>query len=183
MRIHPKKFRRPVDTGPEYRANLQITAPEVRVIDENGENMGVLSTAAAVAAAQERGYDLVEVDPRPVPPICKILNLGQFKYEREREARKKKSKAKSVEVKGIRLSPRIGQHDLETRLRTAESFLEDGDKVKVEIILRGREKAFAHLARGVIESFIKQLGEKCPLTIEQPIQVQGGQLTGIVGKK
>jgi len=183
MRIHPKKFRRPVETAPQYRANQQIIAPEVRVIDENGENLGVLNTAEAVAAAQERGYDLVEVDPRPVPPICKILNLGQFKYEREREARKKKSKAKSVEVKGIRLSPRIGQHDLETRLRTAESFLEDGDKVKVEIILRGREKAFAHLARGVIEKFVQMMQEKYPLNIEQPITVQGGQLTTIVGKK
>jgi translation initiation factor IF-3 len=119
----------------------------------------------------------------PVPPICKILNLGQFKYEREREARKKKSKAKSVEVKGIRLSPRIGQHDLETRFRTAESFLEDGDKVKVEIILRGREKAIAHLARGVIENFVKMLQEKYSLVVEQPIMVQGGQLTTIVGKK
>ena len=183
MRIHPKKFRRPVEVAPLYRANQQILAPEVRVIDENGENLGVLPTAQALATAQERGYDLVEVDPRPVPPICKILNLGQFKYEREREARKKKSKAKSVEVKGIRLSPRIGQHDLETRLRTAESFLEEGNKVKVEIILRGREKAFAHLARGVIESFVKQLGEKYPLNTEQPIQAQGGQLTTIVGKK
>lgn len=183
MRIHPKKFRRPVEVAPLYRANQQILAPEVRVIDENGENLGVLPTAQALATAQERGYDLVEVDPRPVPPICKILNLGQFKYEREREARKKKSKAKSVEVKGIRLSPRIGQHDLETRLRTAESFLEEGNKVKVEIILRGREKAFAHLARGVIESFVKQLNEKYPLNTEQPIQAQGGQLTTIVGKK
>ena len=160
-----------------------IRVPQVRVVDEEGAQRGVMPTPEALRLAQERGYDLVEVDPRPVPPICKILNLGQFKYEREREARKKKSKAKSVEVKGIRLSPRIGQHDLETRLRTAESFLEDGDKVKVEIILRGREKAFAHLARGVIENFVKMLQEKYSLAVEQPIQAQGGQLTTIVGKK
>lgn len=183
MRIHPKKFHRPVETAPLYRANQQILAPEVRVIDENGVNMGVLSTMQAVAIAQERGYDLVEVDPRPQPPIAKILNLGQFKYEREREMRKQKAKAKQVEVKGIRLSPRIGAHDLETRMRLAEKFLEEGDKLRIEIILRGRERAHAELAKGVIASFVSQLQQKFPLTVEQPIQAQGGQLTTIVGKK
>jgi translation initiation factor IF-3 len=183
MRIHPKKFHRPVDTGPQYRANQQIIAPECRVIDEHGVNLGVLPTMQAVATAQERGYDLVEVDPRPQPPICKILNLGQFKYERERELRKQKAKAKQVEVKGIRLSPRIGAHDLETRLRLAERFLDEGDKLRIEIILRGRERAHADLAKGVIASFVSKLSQKYALTTEQPIQVQGGQLTTIVGKK
>lgn len=183
MRIHPKKFHRPVEQAPLYRANQQILAPEVRVIDENGVNLGVLPTMQAVATAQERGYDLVEVDPRPQPPIAKILNLGQFKYEREREMRKQKAKAKQVEVKGIRLSPRIGAHDLETRMRLAERFLEEGDKLRIEIILRGREKAHADLARGVIAGFVSQLQQKFPLTVEQPIQAQGGQLTTIVGKK
>jgi translation initiation factor IF-3 len=183
MRIHPRRNRRPVETGPQYRANMQISAPEVRVIDENGSNMGVLPTAQAVSIAQERGYDLVEVDPRPQPPIAKILNLGQFKYEKEREARKQKSKAKQIEVKGIRLSPRIGAHDLETRLRLAEKFLEEGDKIRVEIILRGREKAHADLARGVIESFVEQLRRKYGLVVEQPVQNQNGQLTTILGRK
>ncbi len=183
MRIHPKKFRRPVEVAPLYRANSQILSPEVRVIDETGVNLGVLPTAQALGIAQERGYDLVEVDPRPQPPIAKILNLGQFKYEREREMRKQKAKAKQVEVKGIRLSPRIGAHDLETRMRLAERFLDEGDKLRIEIILRGREKAHSELAKGVIQGFVKQLQEKFPLNIEQAIQVQGGQLTMIVGKK
>ncbi len=183
MRIHPRRNRRPVETGPQYRSNSQILAPEVRVIDETNTNLGVMPTASAIATAAERGYDLVEVDPRPVPPICRILNLGQFKYEKEREARKQKSKAKQVEVKGIRLSPRIGAHDLETRMRTAETFIEEGNKVRIEIILRGREKAHAGLARGVIENFVVQLGKKFPLVVEQPVQAQGGQLTSIVGKK
>lgn len=183
MRIHPKKFRRPEPVGPQYKANQQITSPEVRVIDENGVNLGVLSTMQAIGIAQERGYDLVEVDPRPQPPICKILNLGQFKYEREREARKQKAKAKQVEIKGIRLSLRIGVHDLETRLRLAERFIEEGDKIKVEIILRGRERAHADLARSVIANFVSQLSQKFPLNTEQPITAQGGQLTTILGKK
>lgn len=173
----------PVEVAPLYRANAQILAPEVRVIDENGANLGVLPTAQAVATAAERGYDLVEVDPRPVPPICKILNLGQFKYEKEREARKQKSKAKQVEVKGIRLSLRIGAHDLETRMRLAEKFLDEGDKVRIEIILRGREKAHSDLARSVISGFVAKLSQKYQLVTEQAIQAQGGQLTTILGKK
>lgn len=184
MRIHPKRFRKPVETAPVYRTNQQIIAQEVRVIDETNANLGVMPTAKALAIAQERGYDLVEVDPRPQPPICKILNFGQFKYEKEREQRKQKSKAKQVEVKGIRLSLRIGAHDLDTRLETAKRFLDEGDKVKVEIILRGREKAHSDLGRAVIASFVSRLQKDYPnLFTEQAIQQQAGQLTTIVGKR
>ena len=178
MRIHPRRNRKPVDLGPQFRINENIKVDKVRLIDETGANVGIVPTEKAVALALERGYDLVEVFPKAEPPVCKILN-----YEREREARKQKSQSKSVEVKGIRLSPRIGPHDLETRLGTAKSFLDDNDKVRVEIILRGREKAFAHLARGVIENFIAKLRESYDLNLEQPIQNAGGQLTAIIGKK
>jgi translation initiation factor IF-3 len=183
MRIHPKRFRRPVDTGPVYRINEQVTAPEVRVIDENAAYLGVMSSAKALAIAQERGYDLVEVAPKDNPPVCKILNFGQFKYEKEREIRKQKAHAKDVEVKGIRLSPRIAAGDLETRMKTARKFLDDDNKIRVEIILRGREKAHAHLARGVIEGFLAKLKEDYSLVTEQPIQNSNGQLTTIVAKK
>jgi translation initiation factor IF-3 len=183
MRIHPRRNRKPVDLGPQFRINEHIKVDKIRLIDETGANVGIVATEKAVAMALERGYDLVEVFPKAEPPVCKILNYGQFRYEREREARKQKSQSKSVEVKGIRLSPRIGAHDLETRLGTAKSFLDNNDKVRVEIILRGREKAFAHLARGVIENFIAKLRESYDLNIEQPIQNAGGQLTAIVGKK
>lgn len=183
MRIHPRRFQRPVDLGPQFRANEAIKVDKVRLIDETGANLGIVATSKALSLAQERGYDLVEVFPKAEPPVCKILNFGQFKYEREREARKQKAQSKSVEVKGIRLSPRISPHDLETRLTTAKSFLDDNDKVRVEIILRGREKAFAHLARGVIEGFIAKLRESYELNLEQPVQNAGGQLTAIVGKK
>jgi len=183
MRIHPKRFRRPVETGPVYRANQQIIAPEVRLIDEHGANAGVMPTSKALEMAAEKGFDLVEVFPNAVPPVCKILNLGQFKYEKEREERKKKAQAKQVEVKGIRLSSRIGEHDMETRLTTARKFLDENNKVRVEIILRGREKAFANLARGVIEGFLNKLRAEYQLNVEQPIQFANGQLTTIVGKK
>ncbi len=183
MRIHPRRNRLPIQSGPVFRVNEQITAPEVRLIDENNDYVGVVPVEKALAMAQERGYDLVEVAPKDNPPVCKILNFGQFKYEKEREARKQKSKAKQVEVKGIRLSPRIGAHDLETRMNLARKFLDNNDKIRVEIILRGREKAHANLARGVIEGFLAKLRENYSLVVEQPIQNAGGQLTTIVGKK
>ena len=182
MRIHPKRFRRPIDTGPVYRINEQVTAPEVRVIDENAAYLGVMPSAKALAIAQERGYDLVEVAPKDNPPVCKILNFGQFKYEKEREIRKQKANAKAIEVKGIRLSPRIAAGDLETRLKTARKFLDDNDKIRVEIILRGREKRFGELAKQVIEQFIMNLHKEVPIKIEQPVTRMGGQLTSIVGK-
>lgn len=183
MRIHPRRNHKPVDLGPQFRVNENITVEKIRLIDETGANVGIVATEKAVALALERGYDLVEVFPKADPPVCKILNYGQFKYEREREVRKQKAQSKAVEVKGIRLSPRIGPHDLETRLAAAKSFLDNNDKVRVEIILRGREKAFAHLARGVIEGFIAKLKESYDLNMEQSVQNAGGQLTAIVGKK
>lgn len=183
MRIHPKRFQRPVDTTPQYKANAQITAPEIRLIDENGANVGVMPIAKALEMAEAKGFDLVEVFPAANPPVCKILNFGQFKYEKEREERKKKSQAKTVEVKGIRLSSRIGDHDMETRLTTAKKFLDENNKVRVEIILRGREKAFAHVGRQVIEEFLNKLKVTHPLNVEQPVQFANGQLTTIVGKK
>ncbi len=183
MRIHPRRNRKPIDTGPVYRINEQITAPEVRVLDENSKYLGIMSAPAAYAIAQERGYDLVEVSPKDNPPVCKILNFGQFKYEKERQLRKQKAHAKAVEVKGIRLSPRIGAHDLETRLNLALKFLDNNDKISVEIILRGREKAHSELAKGVIESFLAKIKEKYQLFVEQPIQNTNGKLTTIVGRK
>src|SRR5271157_5736671 len=103
-----RRFQGPVE--PLYKANEQIKAPELRVIDENAKNVGVLPTAEALALAKERGFDLVEVMPNATPPIAKFLDYGQFKYEKEKEARKQKAHAHKVEVKGIRLSIRIGEH-------------------------------------------------------------------------
>ena len=183
MRIHPRKRRRPEQTGPKFYINNEIKAPEVRVIDENGEHLGVLPTKKAAEMAQERGYDLVEVAPKAEPPTCKILNFGQFKYEKEREARKNKAKAKQTEMKGIRLTPRIGKHDLETRIRTAKKFLEAGNKLKIEMRMRGREKAFQGQARATIEDFVNQLRESFDIVVEQPVQKAGGQLTSIIAKR
>lgn len=176
-----RKFQKPVE--PQYRANEHIRALEVRVIDENGKNVGVISTAEALSLARERGFDLVEVMPNAEPPIAKLLDWGQFKYEKEKEARKQKAHAHKVEVKGIRLSLRIGTHDRDVRLEKAKDFLEEGDRVQVEVILRGRERQFTDLAKQVMDGFVKGLDEQVGVKIDQPFSRQGGRLTIVVAKK
>ena len=176
-----RRFQKPVE--PLYKANEQIKAPELRVIDENAKNVGVLPTAEALALAKERGFDLVEVMPNAQPPIAKFLDYGQFKYEKEKEARKQKAHAHKVEVKGIRLSIRIGEHDRGVRLEKAKEFLEEGDRVQVEIILRGRERQFIDLARQGIDRFVADLNAAVGVKIDQPFARQGGRLTVVVAKK
>jgi len=164
-----------------YLVNELIRSPELRVITEEG-HLGIMPLADALAKAKEMEMDLVVIQPKSEPPIAKIVEFGKFKYEQAKEASKQKAKQKSVEVKGIRLSIRIGPHDLETRKEKAKEFLAEGDKVKVEIILRGREKRFGDLAKTVIEQFVIALNKEVPVKVEQPVLRQGGQLTSIVGK-
>lgn len=184
MRIsrHRRTWRPKVEE-PIYRANQQIRVPEVRVIDENGEHAGVMPIEKALQLATERGYDLVEVEPKAAPPVTRLLDYGQFKYAKEKEARKQKAHAHKVEVKGVRLSVRIGEHDREVRRQKSLDFLREGDKVQVEMILRGREKAHADLARKVMENFAAAINTpEMPTKIEQPFQRQGGRLTLVVAR-
>ena len=183
MRIHRHRNFKPKFEVPIFNANEKILAPEVRVIDEKDEMLGVMTTVKALALAQERGADLVEVNPRAEPPVCRFLDFGQFKYQKEKEARKQKAQSAEVEIKGIRLSLRIGDHDLETRHQQAKKFFERGDKVKADLPLRGREKAFREGAKEVIERFIALLKTDYPLRIEQPITYQNGRMTVILARE
>jgi len=164
-----------------YQVNELIKVPELRVITEDG-HLGIMPLAEALAKAKEMELDLVVIQPKSVPPIAKIVEFGKFKYEQAKEASKQKAKQKSVEVKGIRLSVRIGPHDLITRKEKAKEFLDEGNKVKVEIILRGREKRFGDLAKAVIEAFVLSVNKDVQIKVEQPVLRQGGQLTSIIGK-
>lgn len=184
MRISRRRrhfTRRP--QGPHFRVNQWIRAPELRVIDENDKHLGIMPTAEALKIAKERGLDLVEVSPKARPPTAKLIEYGQFKYEKEKEMKKQKAQQKTTEVKGVRLSPRIGRHDIEVRKEKAKDFLEKGDKVQVELILRGREKRFANLAKDVINSFIKELNEEMGVKVEQSISRQGAKLFALISKK
>ncbi len=168
---------------PHYQINEKIRAEEVRVIDDESTALGIMKTSEAIKIAKEKELDLVEVSPKADPPVCKILDWGQFKYQKEKEVKKQRATSKEVDIKGIRLSPRIGQHDLEVRLGRATKFLERGDKVRIEIVMRGREKAHADVARDVVSDFIAKLREKYSIRIEQPISKQGGRLTTIVARE
>jgi translation initiation factor IF-3 len=182
LRISRRK-RKPQQQRVIYPVNERIRDAELRVItDEEGEHLGILPTEEALKIAKERKMDLVVIQPKADPPVAKIIDFGKYKYEKEKEARKQKSKAKNVEVKGIRLSVRIGQHDMNVRKEQAKKFMDKGDKVKLEIILRGRERRHGDVAQQVIERFISELKEEFEIKVEQPATRQGGQLTSIISK-
>jgi translation initiation factor IF-3 len=125
--------------GPQIRVNHRIRVPEVRVVAEDGSNLGVLSTEQALRRAQEVGLDLVEVNPKAIPPVCKILDFGKFKYEEKKKQREAKKKQTVVEVKEIKIRPKTDDHDLEVKVRAIRRFISAGNKVKVTCRFRGRE--------------------------------------------
>jgi translation initiation factor IF-3 len=164
-----------------YPLNEKIRAPEVRVIDENDQMIGVLATPKAIEMAKERDLDLVAVSPKANPPVAKFIDYGNFKYQQEKAAKKQKSKEKRTEVKDIRLSPRIGKHDLDVRLKQAEKFLSKGDKLTVEVILKGRERKYPELAKDVINQFIAKVqNDIMEIKIEQEPKRQGNKFMAII---
>ena len=151
------------------------------VIDETGKPLGVMETGPALALAQSKGLDLVEVAPMARPPVCKILDFGSFQFQQEKKERKAKAHQKKVNLKGIRLTFKIGQHDKDTRKQQSLKFLDDGHKVMLEMRLRGRENAHKDLARKHMEDFAANLGPS--VVVETPLSFMGNRLTMIVGKK
>jgi translation initiation factor IF-3 len=143
--------------GPQIRINHRIRVPEVRVVDADGSNLGVLSTEAALRRAQEVGLDLVEVNPKATPPVCKILDFGKYKYEEKKRARDAKRKQTIVEVKEIKLRPKTDDHDIDTKVRAARKFLEAGNKVKIVCRFRGREITHPERARMQLDALVQKL--------------------------
>jgi len=149
-------------------------------VDENGNHQGEVAIEDALDQARQKGFDLIEVAPKAKPPVCKIIDFGKFKYQQEKAEQKAKQKQKKVELKGIRLTLKMGEHDLEVRIKQAKKFLEKGDKVKVEMRLRGREMAHQDLARKKITKYIESFED---IQIEQPITRQGRLYSVIINKK
>jgi len=148
-----------ISTREERRINEQIAVPEVRLIDAEGKQLGIMDTSKALAIAVEQGTDLVEVAPNAKPPVCRLMDYGKFLYEaqkRERDARKSQAK---VEVKEIRLRPKTGEHDITYKLRDARKFLERGAKVKFRIRFRGREVTHPEVARELMVRITEELGD------------------------
>lgn len=183
MRISRRKTFHKPEIFRRYHVNQFIRTPQVRLIDENGENLGVVATSQALSMAQEKGLDLVEVSPLAQPPVAKIINYSKLKYQEEKERRKEKAKQKKIEVKGIRLSLRISPHDIEIRLNQAKKFIGLDDKVRVEMLLKGRERQHFQQAREIINKFVADLNELIPVNLEQPLAAQGGKLSVLIGKK
>lgn len=145
------------EEGKKFFVGAQIRAAEVFLIDENNVAIGKISTEKAIQLAEEAGLDLVEVNPTANPPVCKILDHGQFKYEKEKEAHKKKIQQKKVDTKGIRLTVRISENDRNVKFEQAKGFLAKGHKLKVELNLRGRERQHPELAVDNIKDFVADL--------------------------
>ena len=168
---------------PHFKLNDKIRVPEVRVLDDEDNNVGVMATKDALNLAEEKEMDLVEINPKAQPPVCKIVDFSHFKYQKEKEARKNKAQAHETETKGIRLSIRISDHDMGVRLNQAEKFLDRGDKIKAEIILRGRENGKPGLAFETLEKFKAKISEKMEVRTEQEPTKQGNKITVIIAKK
>jgi translation initiation factor IF-3 len=182
MRIHRHRRRTPKHQIPDFRTNGKIDVPEVRVIDDEGVMQGVMPTQKAIELAQEKGLDLIEVSPKAQPPVCKIIEYSNFKYQKEKEAKKQRAQSKAVEVKGVRLSLKIGKNDLDVRLNQAKKFLEKGNKVRIEMILRGREKAHADRGRELINRFIELVGEEYEVKVESPVKAMHGRMNTTIAR-
>ena len=141
--------------GPQIRINHRIRVPEVRVIDAKNQMLGVMSTSEALRTAQEQGLDLVEVNPKAEPPVCKILDFGKYKYEEKKKASEAKRKQSTVDLKEIKLRPKTDTHDLDFKARAARRFLESGNKVKFTVRFRGREITHPQKAQEQLEIIVK----------------------------
>ncbi|MGM0422476.1 MAG: translation initiation factor IF-3 [Pseudomonadota bacterium] len=167
----PKK-----DTGP--RLNGDISAPKVRLVDADGEMRGVVALQEAINLAEESGLDLVEVSPNADPPVCKIIDYGKFRYEQQKKANAARKKQKVIELKEIKMRPMIDTHDYDVKMRAANKFLDNGDKVKFTMRYRGREMAHQELGMQVLNRVREDLAEKTKVELRP--KMEGRQMTMIL---
>ena len=162
MAVYKQNYfqRRTKDKGP--RSNNRIISPEVQVIASNGDNLGILNTNEAIAMAKEEGLDLIEIAPNAKPPVCKIIDMGKYKYDAQKKANKAKKKQKKIELKEIKLRPVTEVHDYTFKIKNAQKFLSKGDKVKFTIRFKGRELQHSHLGHELmtkIKEDMKEIGK------------------------
>ena len=162
--------------------NHQIRASEVRVIEETGKQLGVMSLQEALKLSRERDLDLVQITEKVTPPVCKIVDYGKYQYLLQKKEKSVKTK-KTSEIKGIRLGFNISPHDMGIRAKSAEKFLKKGNRVMVEMKLRGRQKALQDFAKEKINQFIEILNNICPIKIDRAIKKESRGLTVIIAKE
>ncbi len=156
--------------------NERIRVKEVRLIDQNGENLGIVETIKALRMAYDADLDLVVISPNQVPPVAKILNYGKYKYELDKKAKEAKKKQHTVDVKEVKIRYKIDTHDYQVRIKSIQKFISQGNKVKVVIMMRGREMQHSNLAFDLANRFIEDLKEE-PLTIEKKPMLEGRNVT------
>ena len=167
--------------GPQIRVNHRIRVPEVRVVAEDGSNLGVLPTEEALRRAQSKNLDLVEVNPKSSPPVCKILDFGKYKYEEKKRQREAKRRQTTIEVKEIKLRPKTDDHDLQVKVRAARKFFEAGNKVKVICRFRGREITHPERARMQLDYIHSEVEDLA--TLEQQPTMEGRTMTIILAPR
>ncbi|WP_338466263.1 translation initiation factor IF-3 [Novosphingobium sp. ZN18A2] len=169
----------PVKSGPRY--NNMINVPKVRVIDENGENLGVMYTREAIEQAADVGLDLVEVSPNADPPVCKFLDVGKFRYEAQKKANLARKTQKTQDIKEVKMRPNIDVHDYDVKMRNVFRFIEDGDKVKVTLRFRGRELSHQQIGMDLLRRVQEDVAEIAK--IEAFPRMEGRQMLMVLAPK
>jgi translation initiation factor IF-3 len=169
----------PVREGP--RVNEEIDVPEVRLVNERGDMLGVVATRDALQQAEGAGLDLVEIAPQAQPPVCKLLDYGKFKYEAQKKKNEARKKQKTIDLKEVKMRPGIEEHDYQVKMRSMRRFLEEGDKVKVTMRFRGRELAHQELGARVLERVQEELDEMAK--VEQLPKMEGRQMVMVMAPR
>jgi len=175
MRAAPEREQ----SGP--RINDQIRVRKVRLIDENGDNVGVVSRPDAMQRAEQAGLDLVEISPDAEPPVCKIMDYGKFKFEQQKKAAEARKKQKIVEIKEIKMRPAIDDHDYDVKVRAIKRFFEEGDKVKVTLRFRGREMAHQELGMAVLQRVKAEV--EAIAKVESEPRLEGRQMVMVLAPR
>lgn len=165
----------------ETRINDGIRSPEVRVIDEDGKQLGVMSPDQAVRVASEKALDLVEVSPTANPPVCRIMDYGKYKFMESKREHAARAKQKTIVVKEVKFRPRTDDHDFDFKVRHILRFLEEGDKVKVVVMFRGREVVHRDIGYRILDDVLARVAEKC--VVEKPAGIEGRDMHAIIAPK
>ena len=175
--IHRRRY----TTISDLMINEQIRDREVRLIGEDGEQLGIMSAREALKIAQEAELDLVKIAPAAKPPVCKIIDYGKFRYEQSRKEKEAKKKQKTVEIKEVRLSPNIDTNDLNTKVNNARKFISKGNKVKITLRFRGREMAHVQQSRHILDDFAELLADVA--VVEKPAKLEGRNMSMVLTVK
>ena len=165
----------------DLRINEMVRVREVRLIDADGNQKGIVPTYEALQMARQAGVDLVEIAPQAQPPVCKLLDYGKYKFELEKKLRESRKHQKQVRIKEIRMQPKIDGHDLEFKTRHIRDFLDEGNKVKVTVRFRGRELAHTELGKDVLDRILAMLGDS--FLLEKPAQMEGRTMSLLLNPK